>query len=208
MTTVIFYKGMMGSDTLQTKFDVAVDDKIKNEITFSLVKKTYIVNNHLLGLSGDVNTILKFIEWFENGKNKKFKPKGKFSIIDWDGENLVSWWTKDTFSTIGILLDIFTCGKLGSPFKKVLKHKNQNYDEKESCVFTIGSGEDFVSTAFSKLAFQFERLNEKISDHLATEEVIKYLIIIASKHDPFTNDKINIESFTSVSPQNASLSKG
>lgn len=198
----------MGSDTLQTKFSVAADDKIKDEITFSLVKKIYIVNGHLLGLSGDVNSISKFIKWFENGKNKKFKPKEKFSIIDWDGENLISWWVEDKFSTIGMLVDIFTWGIHGGPFKKVLKHKLQDYDKKKNCAYIIGSGEDFVSSAFSKLAFQFERLNEKIPDHLTTEEVIKYLIIMASKHDPFTNDKINIENFTSVSPQNANLSKG
>lgn len=196
----------MGSDTLRTSLSVANDDSIENEIGFSLCQKTCMATGHLLGCSGDVNTILKFIEWFEIGKGdyREFKPKGKVSIIDWDGKNLVSWWTDEQFSFFRMFLGLVTWNT-DKAFKMVLKREVQDYDENEDVAYTIGSGEDFVSTAFGKIAFQFDRHKEKISDHLTREEVIKYCIVLASKHDPFTNDKINI---TSVSPQNASLSKG
>lgn len=218
MTTVVFYKGVMAADSLQTECmkRITIDTLIPGDLKFKLVTKIehITVNSkaHLIGLSGDVPTIVDFLDAYRKNELSKFKPKGAFRVMDWDREKLVVWYASESMKPMNILLNLIPW--VSRPeWKSKLRSKVYDYDQSEETAYVIGSGSDFCQAAYSNLRFQFQLLGEKIEDHLKPIEVVKYLVKVASLCDYHTNDKVcwstaKADIFTPVSPQNANLSKG
>lgn len=214
MTTIVFYKGVMVADSLQTECmaETTIDKLIPGDLKFKLVTKiehiTVNSKTHLIGLSGDVPTIVDFLDAYKNNNLNNFKPEETFRAMDWDQEKFVVWYC-GSLSAIDILLNLIPWVNK----KTKLRNKVYNYDKNEESAYVIGSGSDFCQAAYNKLRFQFQLMGEKIEDHLKPIEVAKYLVKVASLCDCYTNNKVcwstaTADKFTPVSPQNASLSKG
>ena len=218
MTTVVFYKGVMGADTLMTEFKESSKDQEPEDVEgfdlvdFKIQFRKVDGKDHLFGAAGCVDNINDFFTHYSS--LKKFRPDHKFSILEWDGEELILYETHNRM-LIPILLELLSFGYYEHPLDLRVKKKVLNWKDRKNFYVTLGSGAEYAIAAYEKMKFQMGRQDELIQDHLTPEEVITYMIKTAALCDVFTNDKLFYASFnkpdeskyTSVSPQLAKLSK-
>lgn len=199
MTTIVFHNGVMGADSLLTHMNDINSTKSEDIHSFDFYDKLRFMDidgtTHLFGFSGNVNSIDDF---FDNILTyKKLKSNDKFTILDWDEENLYFYRTHKSFRVyINTFFNYLTFNLLKlDKYIYYVKREKLKYNTND--IYSIGSGSEYVESSFEKLKFQVDRTNENIHDHLSVEEIIKYLIKIASLNDIGTNDKIYFASFNS-----------
>lgn len=130
MSTVLYHDGFLYADTQQTQ--QLSDGNVK----LDYYRKLCQINDSIIGFTGNVATVKKFLLWFENGcKYSDNVAKSKdFTCLEINGDTLNVWITKPLKN------------RLGKPKYYFYVFKSIELSQVEfNC---IGSGNEYAAGAF------------------------------------------------------------
>ena len=160
MSTVIWHKGVLYSDSQVTKEEITNENGITLPTIIEKGKKLFRVGNKIYGVAGALDGYNDFVN---RGKYKRSWRYSRSSlefvlIIEWDGKNLIGW------KLIEKKIWIFYIRW----FRKI----KYNWKSDSTLHLYMGSGDDFAIEASKK--------------GLTVTEMIQY----ASDRDPYTDDEV------------------
>ena len=137
MSTVIWYEGILYSDSQVTSEEITDEKGITLSKTISKGKKLFRVGNKIYGVTGTLNGYSDFISRGYSGFWRWSRESSLFALIlEWDGKKLISW----------RLMEKKIWGFYFSWFKKI----EHNWRNNSKLVLYMGSGNGFAIEANKK----------------------------------------------------------